>query len=194
MGMVIGLLGGVAAGKSTVAAFMAKAGLTILNADEEARSAVAEPEVQQALIQRFGEEILTDEKNIDRERLASLAFSSEEATHDLNRIVHPFVRTRLEEKLRDYGDKPVVLDVPLLLESPLSKIVTVWIYVDTPENLRDDRAAQRGWAAGERARREAQQASLDEKKIRAEQMLDNSGSIEDLEAQVEALLHQLGLA
>ncbi|HEX5010539.1 MAG TPA: dephospho-CoA kinase [Planctomycetota bacterium] len=194
MGEVLGLLGGVGGGKSTVAGILARRGLRVLDADAEARAVAELPEVRAALAARFGADVLDGAGRLDRARLAARAFASPGATADLNALVHPRVRERLLAALDAAGDAPVVLDVPLLLESPLAARVTRWIFVQAPERLREERVAGRGWPAGERARREAQQAGLAAKRSRAGHVLENSGTIEHLERQVDALLRQIGIA
>jgi len=194
MGEVLGLLGGVGGGKSTVAGILARRGLRVLDADAEARAVAELPEVRAALAARFGADVLDGAGRLDRARLAARAFASPEATADLNALVHPRVRQRLLAALDAAGDEPVVLDVPLLLESPLAARVTRWIFVQAPDGLREARVAGRGWPAGERARREAQQADLATKRSRAGHVLENAGTIEHLERQVDALLRQIGIA
>jgi len=194
MGEVLGLLGGVGGGKSTVAGILARRGLRVLDADAEARAVTELPEVRAALAARFGADVLDGAGRLDRARLAERAFASPQATADLNALVHPRVRERLLAALDAAGDAPVVLDVPLLLESPLATRVTCWIFVQAPEGLREARVAGRGWPAGERARREASQADLATKRLRAGHVLENSGTIEHLERQVDALLRQIGIA
>lgn len=194
MGEVIGLLGGVGSGKSTVAALLVQRGFVLLDADAEARAAVGRPEVLQALVRRFGPGILAADGGLDRARLAAAAFDDRRATADLNAIVHPRVRERLAAALEAAAGADVVLDVPLLLESPLAARVTRWVFVEAPEAARDARVAGRGWPPGERARREALQADVAAKRARAGHVLENRGSLEHLEAQVDALLRQIGRA
>lgn len=196
MGAIIGLLGGVASGKSTVAGILARRGLQILDADAEARAVVAEPEVLAALVERFGSGILDDRGRLDRPALAAAAFADPESTAALNALVHPAVRARLEAALEAAAaaGRPVVLDVPLLLESPLAERVTTWIFIESRADDRDARTTElRGWDAGERARREARQADLAAKRARADHILENSGTIEDLERSIDALLARLSL-
>lgn len=193
MGRVLGLLGGVASGKSTVATLLARRGWLHLDADALARQVVEQPAVRAALAERFGPEIFDAGGRLDRARLARLAFTDPAATAELNAIVHPPVRAALTAALAAAGDRPVVLDVPLLLGSPLAEAVDTWVLVEAAEGAREARAAARGWPAGERQRREALQASLADKRRRAGRVLENSGTIEDLERRLEALLHDLGL-
>ncbi len=193
MGEVIGIVGGVASGKSRVSSILAQRGLTVLDADAEARQAVREPAILEALVERFGQAILAGDGSLDRAALADRAFRDPRSTADLNGIVHPRVRERLLEQLRAAGDAPVVLDVPLLLESPLAALVSTWIFVEASESLREARARSRNWDPGERARRESRQADLSAKRSRAEHVLENNGTIEDLERSVDALLERIGV-
>ena len=194
MGTVIGLVGGVASGKSTVARMLVARGLLVLDADDVARDVVGDPAVLGALVDRFGAGILDGQGRLDRPELARLAFSSPQATQDLNAVVHPEVRRRLLGTLEAAGERPVALDVPLLVESPLADKVTCWVFVQASETARDRRAEQRDWKPGERARREALQAAIADKRARADHILENDGTIEDLEARVDALLTQIGIS
>ncbi len=194
MGVVIGLLGGIGSGKSAVARLLARRGLLVLDADAEARVVTDLPAVRRALAERFGAELLDAAGNLDRALLAQRAFGDPAATADLNAIVHPHVRARLQALLDAAGTRPVVLDVPLLLESPLAAQVTCWVLVEASEEARDRRVAGRGWAPDERSRREARQAGLAAKRARADHVLENSGSLAHLEALVDTLLRQIGLS
>jgi dephospho-CoA kinase len=192
MGLVIGLLGGIGSGKTTVARLLAERGVTVLDADRHAREVVQSPAVLAALVARFGRGILDARGGLDRAALARAAFADEGATADLNALVHPEVRRRLLDELSRCGDQAVVLDVPLLLESPLASRVQTWVFVEADERQREARMADRGWAPGERGRRESRQADLARKRARADYVLENSGSIEDLGRRVDALLRQIG--
>ena len=192
MGLVIGLLGGIGSGKSTVARLLAERGVTALDADRHAREVVQSPAVRDALVARFGRGILDAGGGLDRAALARAAFADEAGTADLNALVHPEVRRRLLDELSRCADRAVVLDVPLLLESPLASLVQTWVFVEADERLREERVSGRGWAPGERRRRESRQADLASKRARADYVLENSGTIEDLGRQVDALLRQIG--
>jgi dephospho-CoA kinase len=192
MGRVIGLLGGIGSGKSTVARLFSERGVAVLDADRHAREVLASPAIVDALVARFGSGILDDRGAIDRAALARVAFADEAATADLNALVHPEVRRRLLDELAASGDRTVVLDVPLLLESPLAERVGIWVFVEASDSQREARVAARNWPAGERRRREARQADLAAKRRRADYVLENSGSIDHLGRQVDALLLQIG--
>ncbi len=193
MALVIGILGGVASGKSTVARLMAEKGIVHVDADAFAHEVVLEPAVRHALEQRFGDDLYDGQGQLDRALLAKRAFCDENSTQELNSLIHPRVRQRIAEALAEAGERPVVLDVPLLLGSPLENLVTRWVYLETQEGTRDERAAGRNWAPQERARREALQADLTAKRARAHHVLENNGEIEDLGRRVDALLLEWGV-
>jgi dephospho-CoA kinase len=193
MGLIIGLLGGVASGKSTVARLMAQRGLLHVDADVLASEVVQEPSIRRALAAQFGEDIFGETGTLDRPLLAKRAFASDSATETLNALVHPTVRKRIERALEDAGSRPVVLDAPLLFDSPLAQRVTIWVFLEVDPETRDVRAAERGWAPEERARRETRQASLADKRSSADHVLENNGKIEDLGERVDTLLRQLGV-
>ena len=190
--LVLGLLGGVASGKSAVARRLREHGFLVLDADEVAHQVVEEPSILSALAERFGPDVLAPDGGLDRAALAELAFASAERTAALNAIVHPRVRERLQAAFEGAdAATPIVLDVPLLMESPFAARVTHWILVDAPEPIREDRARERAWAPGERARREARQPALAAKRARADLVLENRGTLSDLRAQVDALVRRL---
>jgi dephospho-CoA kinase len=193
MGLVIGLLGGVASGKSTVARLMERRGLVRVDADAIARRVVQQPAVLQALTERFGKDLLDGSGALDRALLAERAFSSASSTEALNALVHPAVRLQIQAELDAAVDRSVVLDVPLLLESPLAEAVTHWVFIESDAGRRDARAVGRDWGPDERRQREERQASLEDKRQAADHFLENNGDIDDLEARVDRLLQGLGL-
>ena len=190
---VLGLLGGVASGKSTVAGILADRGLLVLDADQMAREVVTQPEVLRGLVERFGADVLAPDGTLDRAALADRAFRDEDSTAALNALVHPPVRAQLLAALQVEPDRAVVLDVPLLLESPLAGWVTTWIFIDSDSDSRDARTLARGWPAGDRAQREKRQTDLTVKRSHADEVLENKGDIGDLEGAVDALLDRLGV-
>jgi len=191
--LVIGLLGGIASGKSTVARIFEKHGLTLLDADREAHRVTRQPAVQRQLAARFGAGILRANGSLDRRRLADLVFADRAARADLEGIVHPRVRAALLVGLdaaRAQG-RSVLLDVPLLLENGLIDRCDICVFVDSAAATRRTRATDRGWDPDEIRRREANQASLPVKKSRCAYTILNDGSLEETDGQVKALLRQL---
>jgi dephospho-CoA kinase len=187
---IIGLTGGIGSGKSTVSAMLRELGATVVDADEGARAVVqpGQPALGE-IRERFGEEVFAADSSLDRERLADLVFSDERAREDLNAITHPRVRAWMAERMQaaaEAGAPAVVLDIPLLFESGLTAglddIVVAWTPVDT----QFARAVARGGRGDDIRARIKAQMPLDEKRAQATVVIDNSGSIVETRAQVEA--------
>ncbi len=199
---ILGVLGGVASGKSAAARFLAGEGGWVVSADEIVHKLLAEKDAIEAFSRRFGETVLGPNGGLDRARLAQLVFDPEqgaEARAALEDWTHPRVRARILariEEARSEGVPRVVLDVPLLLEtdaqSGLARLCHVLVFVAVSDEQRDQRGReQRSWPAGEVARREAAQLPLDEKMERADYVLSNETTLEELEAACRHVLAQI---
>jgi dephospho-CoA kinase len=188
----VGLTGNIGSGKSTVAGLLARLGAAVIDADALAREATADPEVLGRIRLEFGPLFVVDGR-LDRPRLAALVFEDEAARRRLESIIHPWVRTRgrdLEEELRTAPDPPplVVHDVPLLFESGLAGTFDSVVVVSAPTATRAARAAARSnLSLEEFGARERSQWPLERKEAEADYILDNSGDLDSLEAQVAAL-------
>lgn len=195
--VVIGLLGGVASGKSSVAALLAELGAAVFDADAAARKLLDEADVRALLAARFGAAV-APAGTVDRAALARATFGHPEALADLERILHPRVRRELADRLARHlatGDVPaVVLDVPLLLESsPLAGECDLLVYVESPTPERRRRVVElRGWEGDELTRREAHQLPAEEKRRRADLVLRNDGTLAHLREQVHGWLQAAG--
>lgn len=192
--VVIGLLAGIAAGKSTVAAMFGEAGFEVLDADQKAHAVVRIPEVRAQLRERFGPQLFGPDGELRRQKLADLVFGDEQARRDLEAITHPAIRARLEQELaaaRARG-RSVVLDVPLLLESGLVDRCDHVVFVEAGEATRLARARARGWDAAELRRREASQATLDQKRSHSDFTVRNDGDLAETRRQVAQILRRLG--
>ncbi|MBX8467240.1 dephospho-CoA kinase [Deinococcus sp. RIT780] len=191
----VGLTGSIGAGKSTVAALLRERGLTVLDADEQARLVTQDPDVLALLDVRFPGVVVGG--TLDRAALAARVFGDPAALTDLNAITHPRVRERmaeLEAQAVARGEQTVVQDVPLLFESSLHTQMDAVIVVDAPLPLRVQRVMDRsGLTETEVLARDARQLPADQKRQRATVVIDNSGDHAHLEAQVDAALRQLGL-
>jgi dephospho-CoA kinase len=186
---VVGILGGVASGKSEVARLLEGLGARVLDADRLGREALRDTVIRANLVDHFGESILGDDGEVDRARLADAAFGPPSRTEGLNRIVHPAVRDRLMEESRA-APGPVVLDASLLLEGGLLDACDLVVFVSASEAQREARARARGWPEGERARREASQAPLALKREKADVEVDNDGSLDATREQVNAIYRE----
>jgi dephospho-CoA kinase len=190
--ITIGLIGGVASGKSAVARLLAERGAVILDADRVGHEVLREPAVIQQLIARWGPGILNDQGEVNRSAVAKIVFQPghEAERLFLNSVSHPRIGARLADQLADLRKSncpAAILDAALLLEANWDHLCDEIIFVDGPRELRLARARSRGWDEAELARREATQLPLEEKKMRATTVIDNSGDLAALERQVESL-------
>ena len=191
--LVIGLLGGVAAGKSAVSAAMAAHGLKGIDADDKAREATEDPGIQAQLADRFGTDIMNPDGKLDRQALAREVFDNPEARQDLEAILHPVIRREITRELREALSRgtSVVLDAPLLLEGGLIDRCDVCIFVEAATSVRRKRARDRGWQDGEMERREAVQAPLAVKNARCAYTIVNDGPFTDIAQKVAAALQSI---
>jgi dephospho-CoA kinase len=196
---VIGLLGGVASGKSLVADGFARLSAVVLDADREAHEVLRQPEVVREIRRRWGEEVIGADGQVDRRALAAIVFGpppdGPRALAELERIVHPRVRQsfdrRIDELRREGSCRAVVIDAPLLLEAGWGPMCDLTVFVDADRPLRLARARSRGWSEGEFSAREAAQLPAGEKRAKADIVIDNSGSPEETYAQVETVWRRL---
>ena len=182
--IVIGILGGIGSGKSTVSRMFEKLGALRIDADEIAREVREQPDVAEKIKQTWEKEVLTDGQ-VDRKKLAEIAFSSRNELDRLNAIIHPEVISRIEKTIDSAGisHKAVVLDAPLLAETGLDSACGTLIYVDAKSGTRKQRAvASKGLSAADFAIREKFQISLDKKQKMSHHVVDNNSS-EDLTSQ-----------
>ncbi|HID76486.1 MAG TPA: dephospho-CoA kinase [Planctomycetaceae bacterium] len=189
---LIGLLGGVASGKSLVARELARLGAGLLDADRAGHEALGVERVKQAVRKHWGPGVFGADGEIDRARLSRIVFAAppdgprerrylEQITHpEIGRILH-----RQAGEMASLGVAVAVLDAPLLIEAGWDHCCDTLVFVDAPRELRLTRARKRGWSEEEFAAREEAQESLDVKRKRAHLILDNSGSVEQVRAQVE---------
>ncbi|QXJ25469.1 dephospho-CoA kinase [Actinomadura graeca] len=186
----VGLTGGIGSGKSEVSALLAGHGAVVIDADRIARE-VVEPGTPglAAVAAEFGEGVLLPSGALDRAKVGSIVFADPERLKALNAIVHPLVGERTRE-LMDAAppDAVVVYDVPLLAENGLASMYDEVVVVEAPEETRLRRLASRRGMTEEDARaRMANQATSEERRAIATRVIDNSGTLDDLKAQVDAL-------
>jgi dephospho-CoA kinase len=193
---VIGVLGGIASGKSAVARLLAGRAGVVIDADQIARDVLGSEAVRHDLRRAFGDGVFRPDGSPDREALAQRVFTSAADKARLESFTHPAIRARIHAALDEARGRKVprvVLDVPLLLENDsqhgLVEQCDVLVFVDAPTGLREERAqAARAWPPGEVARREAQQLGLSEKRARADHVILNQTNLADLEQAVAQVL------
>lgn len=183
----IGLTGGIGSGKSTVAALLAERGAVVVDADRIARE-VLEPGSPglAAVVEAFGEQVLTADGALDRPAVAAVVFGDPDARARLDGIVHPLVRARSAELLGSVPvDAVVVQDIPLLVETGQAGSFDLVLVVEADLATRVARLVRRGLPEADAHARIAAQAGDEERRAVADVVLDNSGTPEDLAAQVD---------
>ncbi|HVS55017.1 MAG TPA: dephospho-CoA kinase [Casimicrobiaceae bacterium] len=192
----IGLTGNIASGKSEVARMLADRGATVIDADLLAREAV-QPETQalKDIIKRWGKDVLKKDGSLDRAALRQIVFADQSELDALNRIVHPGV-TRLRDReiaqARERGDPIVICVIPLLFERNIVDEFDAIVLVDAPRPLRLERmVATRGMEATDAMNMIASQMPAELKRARADYVIENNGSLQDLERDVDALWSSL---
>ena len=192
--LLVGLTGGIGSGKSTVAALLARHGVVILDADAFARDAVRSgSEPFAAVVRRFGEEIVGTDGELDRARLAAIVFADREALADLEAIIHPEVRRMIADGIQSHLDTNdvVVLVNPLLIEMGTHRDCDVVVVVSASPETQVARSVARGMDEADVRARLAAQLPLDDRAAAADVLLDNEGTREELEAEVEVLWRDL---
>lgn len=188
--LLIGLTGGIGAGKSTVSAALARHGAVVVDADRIARE-VVEPGSPglDAVVAAFGPQVLTADGALDRPALAAVVFADPAARRRLDGIVHPLVRARateLERAAREADEDAVVVhDVPLLVETGQAAAYHLVLVVEAAEDVRVARLVARGLGEDDARARIATQATDEQRRAVADVVLGNDGTPEDLHAQVD---------
>ncbi len=187
---MIGLTGGIGAGKSVVARRLAELGAVVIDADQLAREVVARGTEGLAEVRKlFGDDVITPDGSLDRPAVAARVFGDEAARRRLEEIIHPRVRQATAERIAAAApDAVVVNDVPLLVEAGLSDTFDLVVVVEAPDGVRISRLVRdRGMTQQQASERIAAQASAEQRRAVADVVLDNSGDIEALNAQVDKL-------
>jgi dephospho-CoA kinase len=187
---IAGLTGGIASGKSTVAAMLAEAGARIVDADRIAHQVVLKGgPAWQDIVDHFGSGILARDGQIDREALGAIVFSDTEAKKALNGIVHPRVFETMAQEIQSLAEAHpgdlIIMDVPLLIESGLHASLPIVILVYVPETMQQERLMRRdGLNAADAAARIRAQMPIDAKRAHAHYIVDNTGDLDATRRQV----------
>lgn len=194
--LLVGLTGGIGSGKSTVSALLADRGAVVVDADAITRE-LQQPgtPVFAAMVERFGPGVVAADGTLDRQAVADVAFTDPEALAALNAIVHPAVGAEIVARMEHLGttDEVVVLDVPLLVESSSAYPLAGLVVVDVDPEVAVRRLVEhRGMPEADVRARMARQASREDRLARADRVVDNSGTLDDLRAQVDDLWAWIG--
>jgi dephospho-CoA kinase len=195
---VVGLLGGVASGKSLVAQQLVELGAGLLDGDRAGHEVLRQPEVEEAARKRWGEKVFGPDGHIHRSAVAAIVFGPPPAGPQelefLEQITHPRIGQLLVKQASDLvaaGKQVAVLDAPVMLKAGWDQLCHLVVFVEVSPEIRLARAQRRGWSQAEFNAREAAQESLEVKRRRADVVIDNSGSPESTQSQVAALWHSL---
>lgn len=195
MALIVGLTGGIASGKSTVSAMFTSLNIPVVDADQISREVVEPGEDAYEEIRRvFGEEVLREDRTLNRKKLGSIIFADKEKREKLNEIVHPAVRKemlRQREYYANIGEKCIVLDIPLLFEGNLTGIVDKTLVVAVDEEVQLDRLMKRDQFPKENAKQRIQsQLPIREKVKLADAVIDNNGTEIDSCKQLRNILEE----
>jgi dephospho-CoA kinase len=199
--MIIGLTGGIATGKSTVSSLLVRRGAHLVDADQIARE-VVEPgsPVLNKVAERFGQAVLLDDGSLNRKELGAIVFNDASARKDLEALLHPPIRALIKKRMNSYDKQDpeglTVVDIPLLYESRLdvildfSEIMVVYV----PVSIQLERLSSRDNLTEDEARKRlAAQMDIEDKKRRADIVIDNSGTLQQTEEQLDEFWRRKGL-
>ena len=201
---VIGIMGGVASGKSMVAEMLGSLGAEVIHADAMAHELLEKPEIKEKVLERWGKGLLGGgEGKIDRGKLASIVFSNGEALKELTNLPPPpileairrLVLERSEGKVdrKEKGPIPLVIDAALLLETGLDGACDLLVFVEARPEVKEERSRLKGWSSGEVQSREGFQAPESQKKKKAHVVINNDSSKEETFRQVKDFWQKLVL-
>lgn len=187
---LIGITGGISSGKSTVARMLASLGAEIIDADEMCHRLILEKKTKDKIAERFGSTVLDTYGKIDRSRLAEIVFQDKACLEDLCNILHPIVIEQIRSKITEIEKrgrrKAIVIDAALLEESDLSLMCDFIIFVNTGKDHRVIRSKiGRHWQDGELEKRERFQMALEDKKKKADYVVDNNFTEENTFRQIK---------
>jgi dephospho-CoA kinase len=197
--MNIGLTGGIATGKSTVAKLLTERGAILIDLDGIAREVVepGQPSLS-AIAERFGQAVLREDGSLDRKKLGMIVFADPAERKALEAIIHPAIRSVMKERMvyheSNTPKKLVVVDVPLLYESRLESFFEQIMVVYVPRVAQMQRLLTRDKLTVEEAQKRLEaQMDIEAKKLRADVLIDNSGNLADTEQQIERFWREKGL-
>lgn len=184
--MIIGLTGGIASGKSTVSKYLAEKGYKIYDADKIAKDISEKKSVQEEIILTFGNKIVDKNKNVDRKKLKEIVFENKNELKKLNDIIHPKVIEFYKELKEKNTDEIIIFDVPLLFESGIDKFCDKILVVISDYEIQLNRIVERDKIDRDLASKIIKSQISNEKRIkRADIVIENNSSLEDLYEKVE---------
>ncbi|OMF21570.1 dephospho-CoA kinase [Paenibacillus sp. FSL H8-0548] len=197
--MIIGLTGGIASGKSTIAQMLVERGALLVDADQVAREVVlpGEPALE-AIASTFGQAVLEEDGSLNRKALGEIVFKDKASLAKLEAITHPAIRSTMQNRLHSYSEqfpnRLVVADIPLLYETKQENLYEGIMVVYVPAEVQHARLMERNQLSEEEARRRvALQMNIEQKRQKADWVIDNSGTFEQTEMQVQQFMKSQSL-
>ncbi len=193
---VIGVVGGIGSGKSTVAAEFGHLGCLVIDGDAIGHEVLGDEQVKDKILQRWGANVIDGNGRVDREALGRIAFSDSEELKALNRITHPHIRRRIQENIREAEKNDrvpaSVLDAAVLYEAGWDDMCTHTVFVEADESTRRRRTrSQKGWSRDEWKQRENLQFSLDIKRDMCDYIIVSSSDVSHLRQQVSDIFNRI---
>jgi dephospho-CoA kinase len=189
---IIGIVGGIGSGKSTVAQVFASLGCVVSDSDASVREILGEPTIKRELAALWGDRVIASDGSIDRSRIAQIVFESPIERRKLEGLIHPLVHERrraLIRRAREQGAAGVIIDAPLLFEAGVDNECDAIVFVDVPREIRLARVkSARGWDDSELDRREKAQMGLEHKRKQSDYVVSNTGLPDELHGRVARVL------
>lgn len=192
---IIGILGGIGSGKSTVAAEFVRLGCCLIDADKIAHELLDESLVSKQVIALLGNGILNQQGHLSRSKIAEIVFKNSDKLAQLNKILHPLVLKRTNELIKKYNSEnqclAIVLDMPLLVEVGMEKRCDKLVFVDCDDKIRENRAKNKDFEKNHIKIRENFQFSLDKKKSIADNTINNNSDFSTLVRQIAKIFSNI---
>lgn len=194
--MIIGLTGGIATGKSTVSRILKAEGIDVIDADEIAREVVSVGSTGlEAVVSCFGQNIVNEDQSLNRTKLGQIVFNDEEKLEQLNNLLHPLIKKRIKELIRELakkGSEIITIDAALLIEAGWERMVDVIVLVDVDEKIQIERLIKRNNITHEIAKKMIEkQAKREYKQQFADIIITNNGCKEELEQKTMQVLKEM---
>lgn len=194
--LVVGLLGGIGSGKSAAAAAFARRGAIVITADELGHQALRDPAIRAEIVNKWGPQVVNGRGEVDRPSLAKVVFADPKSRKELEAITHPWIRRRAEEIIGQAREKQtplIILDAAVLLEAGWESVCDQLLFIESSSKTRYNRVLDnRGWTLEELLRREDAQLPLTNKRAKADHIIVNDSTLDDLNQRVDDLMRRWG--
>lgn len=188
--MLVGLTGSFGSGKSTVLGMFERLGAYTVNSDSVVHEILKDREIKKSIADCFGHDVFTDDE-VDRKKLAGIVFSDRLSRKKLELLIHPYVFYTIGKMIRKHEGEMVVVEIPLLIETGYDSEVEAVVVVKADSDVVRERLMRKGFTEDDIKKRLSAQMPQDEKLLKADYVIDNSGPLEDTERQVDDIWNEL---